>query len=98
MSADRCSQSLCPDVYTQFPLPLRSIECEDLGDRADRSWKSLGAIVLHELTHWRKLTTSVANVEIDDIVYNPEHFERLQLDADTDLDRPPVENADSYMW
>ena len=57
---------LCPRIWTTFPSSLGHIGCDDLHDVAGYEMVVPGAVLLHELMHWRMLSIAHANIEITD--------------------------------
>lgn len=80
--------------YTDGNIP--AVTCDTLDPRVSWKMDTLGAVLLHEYTHWLKLMTSVNGgplpMETDDHEYGVYDC-RFELDFSQATD-----NADSYNW
>ncbi|KAL9095585.1 MAG: hypothetical protein Q9165_002017 [Trypethelium subeluteriae] len=70
---------------------VKAVICEDLGPRVSDNMKTLGTILLHEYTHWRKLVAPPLSKATVDYAYGPDALRRLPKENAT-------LNADSYSW
>ena len=52
----------CSQLYTR--KVLEDIECDGIGDVASRDMLNMGAIILHELTHWNRVIQRYARIKI----------------------------------
>jgi hypothetical protein len=79
------------------------VTCDQVGTRSGAQMYALGAVMLHEMTHWQYVIRPHVRIDIEDHAYAPEPCQKLAVNAleavkGSDENYAPMNNADSYVW